>query len=266
MHLLDLVDAMKQGSLPQRAVAITLDDGYADNFKHAYPLLQSAGIPATIFVSSEQVDTSHEFWWDDLERVLLLPKRLPEHLHISVRGQEYDWHLESVEQRQRAYRAVHALLRPLDAQARRSVLDELTTWANVEPAGRSDYRAVTATELSDLAESGCIDIGSHTMTHPVLSALSAEAQYAEIAGGRQRLESLIGKRVLSFAYPYGTDQDFTDETAEIVQAVGFHAACTTTPGSVEPGDDPFRLHRCPIFDWDAETFEQKLESYLIARG
>lgn len=265
MRLLDLVDAMRQRSLPQRAVAITFDDGYSDNFKHAYPLLQSAGIPATIFVSSEQVDTAYEFWWDDLERMLLLPKRLPEYLRISVGGQEHEWRIESVEQRQRAYGAVHALLRPLDAHTRGKVLDELTSWADLGRAGRSDYRAVTATELSELAQSGCIDIGGHTMTHPVLSALSADAQYAEVVGGRQRLESLIGRRVLAFAYPYGTAQDFTEETAEIVRAAGFHAACTTIPGSIESGDDPFRLRRCPIFDWDVETFEQQLESYFIAR-
>ena len=72
MRLLDLVDAVRQRSLPRRAVAITFDDGYSDNFEHAYPLLRSAGIPATIFVSSEQVDTAYEFWWDDLERIFRL--------------------------------------------------------------------------------------------------------------------------------------------------------------------------------------------------
>jgi peptidoglycan/xylan/chitin deacetylase (PgdA/CDA1 family) len=265
MRLLDLLEAMQQRSLPQRALAITFDDGYWDNYEHAYPLLKSAGIPATIFVTSEQVDSEREFWWDDLERLLLLPQQLPEHLRISVGDQEYEWRLDSVEQRRCVHQAIHNLLRPLDADTRDEVLDGLANWVGLEQSGRSDYRAMTTGELIELAQSKCVDIGGHTMSHPVLSTLSAEAQYGEIIGGRQRLESIIGRRVSTFAYPYGASQDFTDETAEIVREAGFQSACTTIPGSIEAGDDQFRLRRCPVFDWDTSTFKQQLESYFINR-
>jgi peptidoglycan/xylan/chitin deacetylase (PgdA/CDA1 family) len=265
MRLLDLLEAMRQRSLPQRAVAITFDDGYSDNYEHAYPLLKSAGIPATIFVTSEQLDSEREFWWDDLERLLLLPQQLPEHLRISVEDQEYEWRFDSVEQRRHVHQAIHDLLRLLDADTRDEVLDALANWVGLEQSGRSDYRAMTTGELTELAQSGCVDIGGHTMSHPVLSTLPAEAQYGEIVGGRQRLESIIGCRIRTFAYPYGASQDFTDETAEIVREAGFQSACTTIPGSIEAGDDPFRLRRCPVFDWDTSTFKQQLESYFINR-
>jgi peptidoglycan/xylan/chitin deacetylase (PgdA/CDA1 family) len=264
MRLVDLVEAVKQRSIPHRAAAITFDDGYSDNFIGAYPLLKSAGIPATIFVTSEQIGSPCEFWWDDLERLLLLPEHLPEHLQICIDGIEYERRLNSPDARQRAYQELHKHLKPLAAYARNKILDELTSWADLEPEGRIDYRAVTASELVELAQSEYIDIGAHTRTHPKLSALSVDAQYAEIVGGRQRLETIIGGQVATFAYPYGTSQDFTDETTEIVRAAGFMAACTTTPGSLEAGDDLFRLRRCPIFDWPLETFKQQLELCFIA--
>ncbi len=264
MRLIDLVKAIQQRSLPQRAVAITFDDGYADNFTHAYPLLTAAQIPATIFVSSDQIDKPHEFWWDELERILLLPEQLPNQLRFSINGHGYEWNLETEAKRQHAHQVIHSLLRPLTAVIRNQVLKELVCWAGLERAGRAGYRAMTTTELVQLAQSEWIDLGGHTVTHPVLSTLSTKAQYTEIVGGRQRLEGIIGNPVLTFSYPYGGPHNFSDETAEIVESVGFLAACTTSPGSIEPGVDLFRLCRCPVFDWGIETFKQQLEAYFIA--
>jgi peptidoglycan/xylan/chitin deacetylase (PgdA/CDA1 family) len=265
MRLVDLVDAMRERSLPHRAVAITFDDGYVDNFTHAYPLLKSFNIPATIFVTSEKVGSPYEFWWDDLERVILVPPHLPARLRISINGHEYEWRLESVEQRKSAHRDLGNLLKPVDANGRDRILAELTSWADLERSGRSDYRAMTTSELLDVAQSDWIDIGGHTVTHPSLSTLSAEAQRAEIVGGLNRLESILGSHVLTFAYPFGTPQDFTDETAKIVGDAGFSAAFTTVPGYIESGDNLFRLRRGPVFDWGAGIFQQQLERYFLER-
>lgn len=266
MRLLDLVDALQQRSLPHRAVAITFDDGYVDNFEHAYPLLESAGIPATVFLTSEKIGSLREFWWDELERVLLLPRQLPESLRITIAEREYAWRLGSLEGRRQAHRTLQSLLRPLDADSREALLDELAEWAGIVEEGRPGYRAMTASQVVELARSEVVDIGGHTMTHPNLPTLSADAQRAEVVGGCQRLESLIEDSVLTFAYPYGTRQDFTDVTVDIVRAAGFRAACTTLPGSVEPGDNPFRLRRCAVFDWSADLFKRQLESFFVARG
>ena len=100
----------------------------------------------------------------------------------------------------------------------------------------------------------------------MLSALPADAQRAEILGGRQELESITERKIGTFAYPYGTAQDFTDETVRIVRETGFELACTTVPGSVESGDDLFRLRRCVVYDWELDHFKRRLESYFVSRG
>lgn len=260
MHLLDLADAVQRRSLPPRSVAITFDDGYLDNHRHARSLLEAAQMPATVFVVSDAIDSPHEFWWDELERLVLRPPHLPECLRLRVHGKDYAWPITSEGQRQLARKALYTLLQPLGAAERADILAELADWAGLARTGRPAYRAMTALELRELTRGGLIGLGAHTISHPVLSSLSAENQYAEIAGSRQQLESIIGRPVLTFAYPYGA---FTNQTVDMVKAAGFHVACTTVCGSVELGADRFRLRRCAVKDWDLETFKERLEACLL---
>jgi len=264
MRLLDLVDALQRRSLPRRAVAITFDDGYADNLTQAYPLLAAARIPATVFAISDGISSPREFWWDRLERLLLLSPHLPGRLRIRARDREHEWPTASAEQRELAYHAIRPLLRGLVAAERDRVLADLADWAGPGQAERPDCRPLTDAELIQLTQDGLVDLGAHTATHPILSELSADAQRAEIVASRQRLEAIIQGPVLAFAYPYGQSQHFTDETVEIARAVGFRAACTTIQGSVEPGDDLFRLRRCEVWNWDLATFRRSLEWFFLS--
>jgi peptidoglycan/xylan/chitin deacetylase (PgdA/CDA1 family) len=261
MRLLDLAAAIQQHALPQRSVAITFDDGYRDNYSQALSLLKAAEVPATVFVVSGAIDSPHEFWWDELERLLLLPPHPPGCLKLRVQGKDHAWPTTSEGQRQLARKALHGLLRDLAATERASILAELADWAGLHRTGRPDYRAMTALELGELTQGGLLDLGAHTVSHPVLSSLSINDQYAEISDSRQRLESITGRPVLTFAYPYGA---FTNQTVDMVKAVGFRAACTTVYGSVESGADRFRLQRFAVKDWDLETFKERLEAGLIA--
>jgi len=262
MRLIDLVDALQKNGLPDRAVAITFDDGYVDNFAHAYPLLQAVQLPATIFVTSGMIGSAREFWWDDLERLLILPPHLPAHLQLTVNGQAHEWSIGSRADREKVCGDSYRLMRPLSPADRERALDALADWAGLPRAGRTGYRAVTTAELEALADSGLIDIGGHTQHHPQLSSLTVDDQTHEIVEGRQRLEELIGRPIKTFAYPYG---DFTDATADIVRAAGFHGAVTVRHGSVEPGDDLFRLRRCAVSNWDINTFAKTVDSFFFAR-
>ena len=263
MRLLDLIEAMRNHSLPKRAVVLTFDDGYADFFSIANPLLAGAQIPATVFVASGYTDSQQCFWSDELTRVLLLSERLPSSLRLSVRGVDYRWALTSPGERQVAHSAIYDLLLPLPPAEQSSVLECLKSWAGIANSGCAEDRAMTSTELIQLAQSGLVELGAHTVNHPVLSALSGDDQCAEIVECRRKLESVIGSPILTFAYPHGTLKDFTDETARHVEAAGFCAACTTIPGVVDPSSDLYRLRRCWVGNWDYNTFRKNLEWYLL---
>jgi len=263
MPLEDLVDAVISGTLPRRSVAVTFDDGYVDNLTRAYPLLQAAGVPATVFVASGWVDSEREFWWDELERILLVGEDAPRELELHIDGREYGWVTETLEQRCEAHRSLHRLLSAQRTEERERAVDQIRIWATLPPIGRVGYRTLASEELARLSESGLVRIGGHTVTHPVLSLLSVQDQRREIIEGRSALEQILGRQVRTFAYPYGSAVDWTDATADIVRDVGFHGAVTTVPGSIESGDDPYRLRRWAVGDWDGSRFQRELESFFI---
>jgi peptidoglycan/xylan/chitin deacetylase (PgdA/CDA1 family) len=257
MRLLELVEALRQGSLPRRAVVITFDDGYSDNFHVARPMLEKLGLSATVFVTSGHIDSSREFWWDDIERMLIAPRCVPPSLQMSVAGETHEWPTATLDQRQQAYLGLKNLVRPLPVTQREELLDNIATWANVGKDGRPAYRPMASEELVTLASNELFDFGAHTVTHPLLSTLSNDEQFAEILGSRQQLEEIIGKPVRTFCYPTG---DYSEEVVGQVKRAGFDAACTVNRGRVEAGHDLFQLHRGYVGDWDLKTFRQNLES------
>jgi len=265
LRLLDLAAALEGGTVPRRAVAITFDDGYSDNYQAAFPLLAAARIPATMFITSDLIDSRREFWWDELERILLAATDTPRNLTLEIAGQNVTGELASPADRQHAYATIYRLLKPRLPCERYRVLQSLSEWAGTSLNGRPDYRALSTTELRELAASSWVEIGGHTQGHPQLSALSDNEQQQEIAGGKLRLEELIGKPIETFAYPYGAIADFSSTTVNAVSATGFRAAVTTVHGYCEPGDDVFRLRRCAVFDWPMSTFQQKLEEFFVIR-
>jgi peptidoglycan/xylan/chitin deacetylase (PgdA/CDA1 family) len=259
LSLQQLLSALKTRQLPKRAVVLTFDDGYADNLWNAKPLLEKYELPATVFVTSGSLDSPNEFWWDDLERILLQPRKLPKRLQLQIQGRWYEWPITSSGEREIAYMAIHQILQPLRASERDPIIAELFAWADVSPMGRPDYRPLTTDELIQLAQSEFIDIGAHAVTHPLLSSLSPEDQSAEIVSSRKKLEDIIGKRVDIFSYPYG---DFSTETAGIVAAAGFVSALTTDEIVVGKGANPLLLGRFGVGDWDGDSFKHRLDGFL----
>jgi peptidoglycan/xylan/chitin deacetylase (PgdA/CDA1 family) len=261
LSLQQLLNALNAKQLPKRAVVLTFDDGYADNLWNAKPLLEKYELPATVFVTSGSLDSPSEFWWDDLERILLQPRKLPKHLQLRIQGQSYEWPIISSDDRQLAYMAIHQILQPLRPSERDPVINELFAWAAVDPKGRPGYRPLTTDELIQLAQSKFIDIGAHAVTHPLLSLLSPEDQSAEIVSSRKKLEGILGRRVDTFSYPYG---DLSAETAGIVAAAEFVTALTTDAHAVGKGANPFQLGRFGVGDWDGDGFKHRLDEFFLS--
>lgn len=264
-----------------RTLVLTFDDGYADNLRQARPLLAAAGIPATVFVTAGMVDGPHEFWWDALERVLLRTPDLPMALSLVIAGARCawslpaeqaarpsppDWHVLRVEPalsgRESLYLELAGRLRGLDPMEREALVDQLFDWAGQPRTAPESQRALTTAELHALARDGLVEVGAHTLTHPVLSARPLEAQREEIAASKRRLETALGAPVTSFAYPFGGRGDYQPATAGLVQAAGFHCACSNFQGHVHLDTDPYQLPRYLVRDWDGDTFARHLETWF----
>ena len=169
-----------------------------------------------------------------------------------------DWHIECEGDpgpRHRVFRALYDLLHSLPSPARWAILDQLTVWAGARPVARASHRALTSDETVRLADDDRIDIGAHTVSHPVLATLSAEEQRWEIQESKVRLEALLGTGVATFAYPHGST---TPEAVASVEHAGFVGACSSQPDAVCRGINRFQLPRLGVRNWDGETFSQWL--------
>ena len=284
ISLQQLICGFENRDLPPRAVVITFDDGYADNLHNAKPLLERFDIPAIFFLTAGYIGCDREFWWDDLERVLLLPGKLPESLYLKINGTAHRWNLgkaadysqaecnehrswisweeDNPSYRHSLYQALYQLLQPLPEGERRIVLNDILQWAGAGPTARPAYRPLSEEEVYSLERGGVIEIGAHTMTHPLLSAFSADLQGDEILQSKTQLEALLNHPVTSFSYPYGGRNAYTMETVAKVQEAGFTSAFSNFAGLAWQGSDLFQLPRIQVQNQDGEEFARLLSGWF----
>jgi peptidoglycan/xylan/chitin deacetylase (PgdA/CDA1 family) len=265
------VAKLEDGTLPSHAVAVTFDDGYLDNLTHAKPLLDQAGVPATIFLATGQLGQDQEFWWDELAR-LVLGQRGGADGQVCIQGRSITVHLPPLAfdepvrtdwrawqpaktPRQRLYFDLWSALRALDEAARLEAMEALRRIFREEASNPADL-AMQPTDIARLIAQPGIDIGAHSRTHQPLPALPRAERRAEIDGSRADCERLTGRPVTGFAYPYG-DRDA--ETIKMVRDLGFAWACSTHDAPVDPARfDRFDLPRRQVLDWDSAEFEREL--------
>lgn len=283
LRLRQAVETLHERCVPSRVV-VTFDDGYADNLERAKPVLERLNIPATVFVATGYVGQDREFWWDELERLVLQPGMLPKKLRLCVAGKTRRWDLgeaasyseEAARQhqawhvltehdpspRQRLYRTLYQWLYTLSGAERDQVLGAIRRWGGVASGCRPSHRPLSAEGIMQLVDGGLIEVGAHTALHVVLSGQSRENQRSEILQSKTDLEELVGKPVTSFAYPYGGRSDYTRETIDVVREAGFTCACSTIGGCASPRSDLFQLPRVLVRDWDGDRFADVLTRWF----
>jgi peptidoglycan/xylan/chitin deacetylase (PgdA/CDA1 family) len=275
--LRDLVGRITNGSETDGHIVLTFDDGYADNLLNAKPLLEEYEAPATVFVTANSVNCSEEFWWDELERLILTTPVLPKRLCLAADGRERIWEVEPLEpmrsngglkwtldqddrtSRHRLFRDLTGWLNGMAVPERDSTLRQLRQWAQARSQSRATHRTMTAVELHRLAEGSLVEVGAHTVTHPHLRELSLEEQRGEIQESKLELERILEKPVSSFAYPHGS---YDMRTASLVQRAGYACSCSTIADFVHSRTDVFQLPRLLVRDWDGDTFARRLRVWL----
>jgi peptidoglycan/xylan/chitin deacetylase (PgdA/CDA1 family) len=267
IHLDQLAQFLKSGRIPPRTVAVTFDDGYADNLYHGKPILEQCQVPATVFVVSGYM--GKEFWWDELENVLLAPSTLPAKLRFSLGGISFRYPPNSpdpsipvdgdYQTRTDLLQILYKKMLPLPVEVRREVIDYLSDWANIKPEASSACRVMTADELVQLSSGGLVDIGAHSVTHPLLSGLEADAQRAEILQSKETVEKILGHNLKSFSFPHGLP---SEETRDLVRDAGFICACSSFNDIAWRGSDPFNLPRFWPQNWNENKFKKWLQRWL----
>jgi len=278
-----LAHALKHKKTHKPAVVLTFDDGYSDIFFNAKPILERYEIPATTFIATDYISQLREFWWDDLERILLLTEELPSTLSLMIKGKAYFWELSSSQRndggqdsykkwdvtkkscpsvRHEIYKQLHSLFVTLDQSSRLKALSELTKWASISNSGRSDYRALNTNESRVLSESGLMEIGSHGCTHSILAKQPTNIQRKEITESKNILEGILQRTISSFAYPFGTPKDIDGEMINLLQEAKYLTACANFPKSINKYSNPLLLGRFLVRDWDKKEFASRLRNFF----
>lgn len=250
LPLSEAIERLVKRSLPPRAACITFDDGYRDNFTVASPVMQRYGLPSTIFVSTGFLDGGR--MWNDsvIEAIRKAPGQILDAQSLKL--------------------GVHQIA--TDAE-RAQTIDKLLEQLKYLPFAQ---RLARVTELCDLiganlptnlmmssdeviaARRANIEIGAHTVNHPILTQIDDQQARNEMAESKARLEQILNEKITLFAYPNGRpDQDYATRHAQMVKDAGFKMAVSTASGAASVGSDLYQLPR--YAPWD------KLKSRLQVR-
>lgn len=225
LSLDEIAAGLRRGTLRHSFVAFTFDDGYRDNLTLALPLFEAYHAPFAVYVTTDFPDHRATMWWYAAEEALLRSSRLE-----FVSGNEHhSYAAEKLLDKVASFLSIQAAVRYLAP-------DALEAFAN-DAFGAARMRelrglALSWDDLRDLSRSPLVTIGAHTVTHPALASLTADAVVAEMVGSRRRLESELGRRVNHFAFPFGQRPCVTPRELAIARECGFTTATTTVSGNV----------------------------------
>ena len=232
---------LKAGTLPARAACITFDDGYADNHHVALPILRRHDLSATFFIAAGFLNGGR--MWND---TVVESIRRTSVVSLDLSSLSLGVHpIGSIPERQSAIAALLKQIKYLPVPERIAVTEQIARLARVQ---LPHDLMMTSSEVKAMRHAG-MQIGAHTLSHPILATLADDAARKEIEGSKVFLEQLLGERVGLFAYPNGKPgEDYSPQTVKLVRGLDFDAAVSTQWGASSTADDLFQIRR--FTPWD----------------
>lgn len=245
----------KKGGLPPRAICITFDDGYRSIHDLALPVLKELRLPATVFVTSGHLGTNT--MWNDriIDAVQTLPSGELDLSSLDLGS----YSLRTLDERRDALGVLTERSKYLPPAARNNLIEVLEAMVNDKLSPGSMLAPEMVVDLDDHG----IEIGAHTVSHPILTSLDDADALLEIKASGEQLAAILGKPVTLFAYPNGkVGKDYDERHVEMVRSAGFSAAFTTAIGAVTREQDRYQLPRSRPWDQTPFMFGLRLLRWL----
>jgi peptidoglycan/xylan/chitin deacetylase (PgdA/CDA1 family) len=262
----DMVERIHAGRpLPPRAVAITFDDGYLDNYTHAFPLLRAEGLPATFYVTTGTIDGGPPLWTAKLRFMVRRSPRTHVDLPPPLGGPAT---IDSPEARQALFTSLIVALKNVPSPRRCVLVDELAEAFGVSDFSALDGIMMTWSQLREMSAAG-MTIGAHTVSHPNLPRTEVDEQMREVCGSRDTIAEQVRVPVAHFSYPNGRGAAHVNDTVRaVVRKAGFRSAVTSLAGSVQLGADPWGLRRVGVYNRhrDLRSFSLDVERARLRRA
>lgn len=240
LPLSEISQRLKDGkSLPANTAAITIDDGFRDAYKIAFPLLKENGMPATLFAVTNFLDGKTWLWTDKMSYVVSKLKSKRAVVQIGEKTIE----LEKGDARKNYLSAarVNRILKLMPDEEKELALEQAIKQLGVEiPTLPPDNYAPVSWEQALEMDKNNLHIGSHTVTHPILTNIPETQLNFELQNSKKRLEEMLERRVEMFCYPNGA---VNENVRQSVEKNGYSGAVTTCQGFNSDDVDPLLLKR-----------------------
>jgi peptidoglycan/xylan/chitin deacetylase (PgdA/CDA1 family)/glycosyltransferase involved in cell wall biosynthesis len=252
ISLNDLIERLRGNGPPlKRTVAFTMDDGHLDQALVAAPLFAAFECPVTTFVVTGFVSRDLWLWWDQVEYVFLSTDRQELNVMLGENNLRYQW-IGDVE-RSRAQADFIERCKEVADTEKRAAIERLAAGAGVELPSRPPpkYASMSWDQLRSCERQG-MSVGSHSVTHAVLSRLSDAECAREISRSWERLRSEVRKPIPVFAYPFGFEQDFGRREIAVLRDLGFIGGVSSVAGyasPISPRREPDAIFTLPRFTY-----------------
>src|SRR4030066_492018 len=253
---------IKGKGFPKKTVILTCDDGYADNFLEAIPILESFNKQAVFYISTGLLNTDAEIWWDQLEKIFFLNNNLRERLEIEIKGIIYNYAMKNEGEIKSVYNLIHRHMKYSSLKEQKKIMNNLFDWSNMNREGRESHRFLSFYELKNMAKSKSAIIGAHTDTHSPLVTLAYAEQYKDIKKSKDILENIIGKKVEHFSFPFGLKKDYNQNSIRVCKQLDFKMVCANYYSQVHKWTYRYELPRIVIRNWDLKTFKKNLSAFF----
>ncbi|GBD94407.1 poly-beta-1,6-N-acetyl-D-glucosamine N-deacetylase precursor [bacterium BMS3Abin05] len=239
ISLEELASRQRKGLSLKNLAAITFDDGYADNYEFAFPILKALKLPATFFITTRFIDGEIP-WFDRIKLTFRETKANKTRLRLN--GRYYDIQLKTHEDRIRAISFVKNKLKIIPVSDLADYLTEIEERLNVIVKPLYSRRMMRWEQIREMSDAG-MTIGSHTCSHPILSILSENELRTEIVQSKARLEEELNRPIRTFCYPNGKAEDFGERAKRVLKEAGYDCAVTTEIGFVRKQTNLYELPR-----------------------
>lgn len=216
---------------------ITFDDGYFDNYVVARDFLEKEAIPATFFISTQNIGTNNLFWWDELA-------------------------LNQVFLEKQTGKSVNALFKQLKNSKHAGQVDFFNAYRPLFPSQASaskSYRSMSEQELLSLAKLKHTTVGVHTINHPKLTLLNRDQMFFELNESKNTIEKITGVPATTCSFPYGS---YNQTTIDVCSSIGFQKAATGVSHNSYCWTNPLKTPRISVFNDEINVFKQKIQRLM----
>lgn len=234
----------KDEPIDKKYVVITFDDGYIDNYSVAFPILKKHSTPAAFYIATEYLDELHIPWWDEIAWLVRHSK--VNTIQLKSWNKAVDISTGTIVEK------VRSVLRVVKQEQERTMEDKIAELVvvcqcNMPDDLRNTPLFINWEQAKEMSDNG-MHIGSHTLSHNILSHLSAEDQAHEITHSKAKIEAFLKKEVTSLAYPVGGKSAFTQTTQMLAKEANYKLAFSFIPGVIHSfsQDERYQFRRLPV--------------------